>query len=147
MKSTSPLSLSALAIFLGATQAAPNAPWGNNNGGWGHGDFPNSWPVPSWAGKPTGYSATANAVGPSGTGLSVTATATATATSSATGSGASSSATPTVTIKNGTIVGVHDTVYNQDYFLGVPYAQVSRAPIFHSYYDFMLISQSLPSVI
>lgn len=130
MKSTSPLSLSALAIFLGATQAAPNGPWGNNNGGWGQGGFPNSWPVPSWAGKPPGYSAstTATAVGPSGTSLSVTATATAT--SSATASGASSSATPTVTIKNGTIVGVHDTVYNQDYFLGVPYAQVSRAPVF-----------------
>ncbi|CAD6446962.1 6027a471-67d2-4207-bfcc-7c532ec37a2c [Sclerotinia trifoliorum] len=30
---------------------------------------------------------------------------------------------PTVTVKNGTYKGVHDTYYNQDFFLGVPYAQ------------------------
>lgn len=33
------------------------------------------------------------------------------------------SGTPTVTIKNGTISGVHQATYNQDYFLGVPFAQ------------------------
>lgn len=30
---------------------------------------------------------------------------------------------PTVTVKNGTISGVHSSTYNQDFFLGVPYAQ------------------------
>lgn len=30
---------------------------------------------------------------------------------------------PTVTIKNGTYQGVHVPEYNQDFFLGVPYAQ------------------------
>ena len=31
---------------------------------------------------------------------------------------------PTVTVKNGSYAGVHNTYYNQDYFLGIPYAQV-----------------------
>lgn len=31
--------------------------------------------------------------------------------------------TPTVTIKNGTISGLHNSNYNQDYFLGIPFAQ------------------------
>lgn len=31
--------------------------------------------------------------------------------------------TPTVTIKNGTITGVHSSTYNQDLFLGIPFAQ------------------------
>jgi carboxylesterase type B len=30
---------------------------------------------------------------------------------------------PTVTVKNGTINGVHSSSYNQDFFLGIPYAQ------------------------
>lgn len=30
---------------------------------------------------------------------------------------------PLVTVKNGTYQGVHDFAYNQDYFLGIPYAQ------------------------
>ncbi|KAH7110559.1 Alpha/Beta hydrolase protein [Dendryphion nanum] len=30
---------------------------------------------------------------------------------------------PTVKIKNGTVEGVHSSQYNQDYFLGIPYAQ------------------------
>lgn len=30
---------------------------------------------------------------------------------------------PTVTIKNGTIAGLHSSQYNQDFFLGVPFAQ------------------------
>jgi carboxylesterase type B len=30
---------------------------------------------------------------------------------------------PTVTVKNGTISGVYSSTYNQDFFLGVPYAQ------------------------
>lgn len=30
---------------------------------------------------------------------------------------------PTVTVKNGTISGLHNAHYNQDFFLGVPYAQ------------------------
>ncbi|KAJ5220179.1 hypothetical protein N7468_009383 [Penicillium chermesinum] len=30
---------------------------------------------------------------------------------------------PTVQVRNGTYTGIHDTNYNQDYFLGIPYAQ------------------------
>jgi acetylcholinesterase len=30
---------------------------------------------------------------------------------------------PTAKVKNGTLLGVHSDVYNQDFFLGVPYAQ------------------------
>ena len=30
---------------------------------------------------------------------------------------------PKVTIKNGTVVGMHSTTYNEDVFLGIPYAQ------------------------
>ena len=30
---------------------------------------------------------------------------------------------PTVTIRNGTILGLHSSTYNQDMFLGVPFAQ------------------------
>lgn len=33
------------------------------------------------------------------------------------------SAEPTVTLKNGTYSGIHNTHYNVDYFLGIPYAQ------------------------
>ncbi|KAK4547273.1 hypothetical protein LTR36_000928 [Oleoguttula mirabilis] len=33
------------------------------------------------------------------------------------------SSTPTVAIKNGTVTGEHNAAYNQDYFLGVPFAQ------------------------
>jgi len=35
----------------------------------------------------------------------------------------SGDASPTVRVKNGTIAGVHSSSYNQDYFLGVPFAQ------------------------
>lgn len=30
---------------------------------------------------------------------------------------------PVATVRNGTYVGVHSTTYNQDFFLGMPYAQ------------------------
>lgn len=36
---------------------------------------------------------------------------------------ASNSNTPTAAVKNGTISGSHSNTYNQDYFLGIPYAQ------------------------
>lgn len=39
------------------------------------------------------------------------------------GPGGYGSSTPTVTIKNGTISGEYKAAYNQDYFLGVPFAQ------------------------
>jgi hypothetical protein len=35
----------------------------------------------------------------------------------------SKNASPTAQVKNGTIVGVHSASYNQDFFLGVPFAQ------------------------
>ncbi|KAJ5749311.1 uncharacterized protein N7511_011007 [Penicillium nucicola] len=34
-----------------------------------------------------------------------------------------SKSSPTVTVRNGTYAGVHSTTYNQDFFLGMPYAQ------------------------
>lgn len=33
------------------------------------------------------------------------------------------SAAPTAHVKNGSYVGVHSDIYNQDFFLGVPFAQ------------------------
>lgn len=38
-------------------------------------------------------------------------------------SNAKSTAKPTISVKNGTYVGRHEPTYNQDLFLGVPYAQ------------------------
>ncbi|KAM3083576.1 hypothetical protein ACMFMG_004223 [Clarireedia jacksonii] len=38
-------------------------------------------------------------------------------------SGGSGSQSPVATVKNGSYVGVHNSYYNQDFFLGVPYAQ------------------------
>jgi len=35
----------------------------------------------------------------------------------------SAGSAPTVTIVNGTYVGLHNPTYNQDFFLGIPYAQ------------------------
>lgn len=37
--------------------------------------------------------------------------------------GGYSSGAPTVSVKNGTVAGLHSTTYNQDLFLGVPFAQ------------------------
>jgi hypothetical protein len=34
-----------------------------------------------------------------------------------------SSGPPTVTLKNGSYYGIHDSTYNEDYFLGLPFAQ------------------------
>jgi triacylglycerol lipase len=34
---------------------------------------------------------------------------------------------PTVTVKNGTYYGVHNPDFNQDFFLGMPFAKVSEA--------------------
>ena len=39
------------------------------------------------------------------------------------GYGGGSGGLPSVSIKNGTVTGVHNANYNQDFFLGVPYAQ------------------------
>ena len=36
---------------------------------------------------------------------------------------ATSYGTPSVTVKNGTLSGVHKSNYGQDYFLGIPFAQ------------------------
>jgi triacylglycerol lipase len=37
-------------------------------------------------------------------------------------------ATPIATIKNGSYSGVYNPTYQQDFFLGIPYAQVSKLP-------------------
>lgn len=39
------------------------------------------------------------------------------------------STTPTATIKNGTVNGIHSAEYNQDYFLGIPFAQPPTGPL------------------
>lgn len=36
---------------------------------------------------------------------------------------ARSESRPTAHVKNGTYEGVHDSLYDQDFFLGIPYAQ------------------------
>jgi triacylglycerol lipase len=36
---------------------------------------------------------------------------------------APSTKSPTATVRNGTYSGVHSSTYDQDYFLGIPYAQ------------------------
>lgn len=41
----------------------------------------------------------------------------------------SNSSAPTVLVRNGTISGLHSTGYNQDFFLGVPYAQPPVGPL------------------
>lgn len=43
--------------------------------------------------------------------------------------GAPAPLAPKATIKNGTVLGVHSAEYNQDYFLGVPYAQPPVGPL------------------
>lgn len=40
-----------------------------------------------------------------------------------------SSGAPTVTVTNGTISGLHSDTYNQDFFLGIPYAQPPVGPL------------------
>lgn len=32
---------------------------------------------------------------------------------------------PTAVVKNGTYTGIHNAAYNQDFFLGIPFAQVT----------------------
>nr|OQO23396.1 hypothetical protein B0A51_08947 [Rachicladosporium sp. CCFEE 5018] len=39
------------------------------------------------------------------------------------GGGGNKGGAPSASIKNGTVTGLHSSTYNQDYFLGVPYAQ------------------------
>jgi triacylglycerol lipase len=41
----------------------------------------------------------------------------------AVGAPTGASATPTVSVENGTYFGVYSSSYNQDHFLGIPYAQ------------------------
>lgn len=53
--------------------------------------------------------------------LTTTALIAAAAAAPTTSSAASSSA-PTVTVKNGTYYGVHSEQFNQDFFLGMPFA-------------------------
>lgn len=105
--------------LLGSLAAAVPAPdqWqpGPHSGPPGH-QGPPSWGPPGWGppGGPSASSAFANSYS--------TTSATATASTSAISTGASSG-TPTVTVKNGTIAGSHSSTYNQDFFLGVPFAQ------------------------
>jgi hypothetical protein len=53
------------------------------------------------------------------------ATVTVTATHFLNSSPAPGTAAPVVSVKNGSYTGVYSSVFNQDFFLGIPYAQVS----------------------
>lgn len=57
--------------------------------------------------------------------VTVTVTETETETQCPTSSATSIAAAPVATIKNGSYSGVHSSSYSQDFFLGIPYAQVS----------------------
>jgi hypothetical protein len=42
-------------------------------------------------------------------------------------------ATPVAALKNGSYLGLHNSEYNQDFFLGLPYAQVRKLLMFTEY--------------
>lgn len=138
MKSLSTSWLQAAVIVLLTatyTTAAPGSPW-PTQAPWSQ-EWPHSWPTPTWAKPCYSPTATASPVGSasasgSSTGSATSASATAAssiATSTSASGGGSGTATssgpgaPSATIKNGTVIGVSAPEYNQDFFLGVPYAQ------------------------
>jgi hypothetical protein len=41
--------------------------------------------------------------------------------------------TPVAVVKNGSYLGLHNSEFNQDFFLGLPFAQVSKLPMFTEY--------------
>lgn len=103
-----------------AAAPAPGSPWQPIKDSW-HQSV--SWPTPSWA-WPC-YTPTATVSKPPSTSQSVAVPTTAVVTTTTTSvtTPTSSSGPPSATIKNGTVVGVHVPQYQQDFFLGVPYAQ------------------------
>jgi len=142
MKSSSTVAL--LMAALTVTQAAPTpgSPWATQ-APWSEPSWPHHWPTPTWArscyppaptstvsGSASGSASGSGSVSGSGYASSASATATSSVLSSVISSSSSSgsttssgSAAPSATIKNGTVVGVYNPEYNQDFFLGVPYAQ------------------------
>lgn len=124
MKSSSSLALAGSLLTLTHAAPAPGGPQWWPTPSWG--SYPHSWPTPSWA-KPC-YTPTATAPS-SSTADAMTTTTTSVSivsgsgSASATSSGPGSAAAPSAVIKNGTVIGVHSPGYNQDFFLGIPYAQ------------------------
>jgi hypothetical protein len=43
--------------------------------------------------------------------------------------------TPVAAVKNGSYLGLHNPEFNQDFFLGLPFAQVRKLPIFKEHYN------------
>jgi hypothetical protein len=41
--------------------------------------------------------------------------------------------TPVAAVKNGSYFGLHNSEFNQDFFLGLPFAQVLKLPMFMGY--------------
>jgi hypothetical protein len=41
--------------------------------------------------------------------------------------------TPVAAVKNGSYLGLHNSEFNQDFFLGLPFAQVRKLPMFAEY--------------
>lgn len=99
---------------VAAAAPAPGSPWQPIKADPWHQSV--SWPTPSWA-RPC-YTPTATVSSPAGASPTVMTTTTTSVTAPTSGSGS-----PSATIKNGTVVGVHSNQYNQDFFLGIPYAQ------------------------
>jgi len=108
-----------------APAPAPNGPWPTAQQ-WGPPNFPKSWPTPPWAQscyQPTATVPPVKSASVTATTTTVGTTATGSTSASATVAPTGPGGAPAAKINNGTIVGVHNSNYNQDYFLGVPYAQ------------------------
>jgi len=117
-----------LSVVNAAPAPVPNGPWPTAQQ-WGPPSFPKSWPTPTWAQscyQPTATGAPVNSA--SVTATTTTGEPTGTHSTSASISSATVAPTgpngaPAAKINNGTIVGVYNAEYNQDFFLGIPYAQ------------------------
>ncbi|EMD01294.1 hypothetical protein BAUCODRAFT_82446 [Baudoinia panamericana UAMH 10762] len=83
----------------------------------------NPWPAdtwPSWAPSPSSPSPSTASTLPTASKASTVSSASAAPASSST---STAGGAPAVTLKNGTVSGLHSSTYNQDFFLGVPFAQ------------------------
>jgi hypothetical protein len=49
---------------------------------------------------------------------------------------------PVVTVKNGSYIGIHNSAFNQDFFLGLPYAQVCHSTQ-HMIFTYLSSHQSM----
>ena len=132
MKSFSSVALLVATLTVARAAPAPGSPW-PTQAPWSEPSWPHHWPTPTWARScypPAPTSTVFGSASGSASASSASATATSSVSSSSVSSGSGSgsaatsgSAAPSATIKNGTVVGMYNPEYNQDFFLGVPYAQ------------------------